>query len=194
MNSADAIERLRAGNRRYVDGTTTNSSTVNPARRAELVSGQSPFAIILACSDSRVPVEQVFDEGPGELFVIRVAGNVATPTQIGSVEYAVTQLGARLVVVLGHSGCGAVAAAIDSVEQQSPLPSPNLEAIVDEIRPALERLDALDLDDAVAANVREAIGNLSDRSPILAQANRDDNLTVTGATYSLETGVVSFLD
>ncbi len=194
MNSAEAVERLRDGNRRYVAGKTTRSSTIDPAERAELAGGQSPFAVILSCSDSRVPVELVFDRGAGDLFVIRVAGNVATPTQIGSIEYAVSQLGAQLVVVLGHDGCGAVAAAIESVEQQSPLPSPNLEAIVDEIRPALESLRDLTLNDAVLANVRRTIDNLGRRSPLLEQAIADGNVTVTGAIYSLETGGVSFIE
>ena len=192
--AAEALKRLRAGNRRFATGDTTNSATIDPASRAELVGGQSPFAIILACSDSRVPVELVFDEGPGELFIIRVAGNVATPTQIGSIEYAVTQLGAQLVVVLGHSSCGAVAAALESIARQEPLPSANLEAIVEEIRPALEGLDDAGLDAAVLANVRRSIDRLIDGSPILGQLIENRNLTVTGATYALETGEVTFLD
>ncbi len=194
MTSAtDALERLREGNRRFVAGDTTKSSTINPESRAELVGGQHPFAVILACSDSRVPVQLIFDEGPGDLFIIRVAGNVATPTQIGSIEYAVTQLGVQLVVVLGHSGCGAVAAALDSVAENTPLPSANLEAIIEEIRPALRSLENPSLDDAVLANVRRSAENLTDNSPILAQSVNDRNLTVTGALYSLGNGEVTFL-
>jgi len=194
ISAVEALERLRAGNRRFVTGDTTNSATINPASRAQLVGGQTPFAIILACSDSRVPVQLVFDEGPGDLFIVRVAGNVATPTQIGSIEYAVTQLGAQLVVVLGHSSCGAVAAALDSVARQEPLPSPNLEAIIEEIRPALDGLDDASLDAAVLANVRRSIGRLKDGSPILGELIENRDLTVTGATYALETGEVAFLD
>ncbi len=192
--AAEALERLRDGNRRFVAGSTTNSAMIDPASRAELVSGQSPFAIVLACSDSRVPVQLVFDEGPGDLFVIRVAGNVATPTQIGSIEYAVTQLGAKLVVVLGHSGCGAVAAALDNLDGQAQAPSANLEAIIEEIRPALEGLGNADLDDAVLANVHRSIDRLKAGSPILDQLVENRNLTVTGGTYSLETGEVTFFD
>ena len=194
INAAEALERLREGNRRFVSGATTHSATIDPASRAELVGGQTPFAIILACADSRVPVQLVFDEGPGDLFIIRVAGNIATPTQIGSIEYAVTQLGAELVVVLGHSGCGAVAAALESLGGDAPAPSANLEAIMEEIRPALEGLGDASLDDAVLANVERSIDRLRKGSPILAQLVENRDLTVTGATYALETGAVTFID
>ncbi len=194
ISAADALERLREGNRRFVSGKTTTSSTIDPESRAELVGGQAPFAIILACSDSRVPVQLVFDEGPGDLFIIRVAGNVATPTQIGSIEYAVTQLGAPLVLVLGHSGCGAVSAALDSIGSDEPLPSANLEAIVNEIRPALKGLGDVSLDEAVLANVRRSIECLQEGSPILGQLIQARNLAVIAATYSLESGEVTFLD
>ncbi len=193
-SAADALERLREGNRRFVAGQTTKSSVINPASRAELVGSQHPFAVILACSDSRVPVQLVFDEGPGDLFIIRVAGNVATPTQIGSIEYAATQLGAQLVVVLGHSGCGAVSAALDSLARREPLPSANLEAIVEEIRPALEGLGEISLDEAVLANVRRSIDCLETGSPILGRLIESGDLLVAAATYSLETGEVTFVD
>lgn len=192
--AAEALERLREGNLRFVAGETTNSSSINPDSRAELVGGQTPFVVILACSDARVPVQLVFDEGPGDLFIIRVAGNVATPTQIGSIEYAVTQLGVKLVIVLGHSRCGAVAAALDSVTGNAPVASANLEAIVAEIRPALEGLSELSLDEAVLANVHRSISCLTDNSPILGKMVDDRDISVTGATYSLETGEVTFLD
>ena len=194
MSAAEALERLRNGNRRFMAGDTTNSAMINPGSRAELIGGQTPFAIVLACSDSRVPVQLIFDEGPGDLFIIRVAGNVATPTQIGSIEYAVTQLGAPLIVVLGHSDCGAVSAALDSLARQVPQASPNLEAIVEEIRPALEGLGDVSLDEAVLANVRRSIHCLKTGSPILRQLIEAGNLHVTAATYSLETGEVTFLD
>ena len=195
MTSAtDGLERLREGNRRFVAGETTKSSVINPTSRAELVGGQHPFAVILACSDSRVPVQLVFDEGPGDLFIIRVAGNVATPTQIGSIEYAVTQLGVPLVVVLGHSGCGAVSTALDCIAHNAPLPSANLEAIIEEIRPAIEGLGDISLDEAVLANVRWTMDRLTRSSPILARMIEDRNLVVTGANYLLDTGEVTFLD
>ena len=155
---------------------------------------RTPFAIVLACSDSRVPVQLIFDEGPGDLFIIRVAGNVAAPTQIGSIEYAATQLGAQLVVVLGHSGCGAVAAALDSIASDEPLPSANLEAIVEEIRPALEGLGDVSLDEAVLANVQRSIERLKKGSPILGQLIETRNLAVIAATYSLESGEVAFIE
>ncbi|MDJ0794531.1 MAG: carbonic anhydrase [Woeseiaceae bacterium] len=194
IDAAEALERLREGNRRFVSGATTHSATIDPASRAELVGGQTPFAIILACADSRVPVQLVFDEGPGDLFIIRVAGNIATPTQIGSIEYAVTQLGAELVVVLGHSGCGAVAAALESLAGDVPAPTANLEAIIDEIRPAIEGLGDASLDDAVVANVERSIARLKEGSPILGKLVESRSLTVTGATYALETGEVNFFD
>ncbi len=192
--AAEALERLRDGNRRFVAGATTNASTISAESRAELVGGQAPFAIILACSDSRVPVQLIFDEGPGDLFIIRVAGNVAAPTQIGSIEYAATQLGAQLVVVLGHSGCGAVAATLDSIASDEPLPSANLEAIVEEIRPALEGLGDVSLDEAVLANVQRSIERLKKGSPILGQLIETRNLAVIAATYSLESGEVTFIE
>src|SRR5210317_2378060 len=138
--ASEALHRLRDGNYRFVNGDANNLKSINQARRAELVDGQNPFAVIVACSDSRVPVELLFDQGLGDLFVIRVAGNIVAPSQIGSVEFAATNLGTRLVVVLGHSKCGAVDAALQALESASDIASPNLRSIVDSIRPALEPL------------------------------------------------------
>ena len=194
IEAADALQRLRDGNRRFVAGTSDLDASLSQARRAELVGGQSPFAVILACSDSRVPVELIFDHGLGDLFVIRVAGNVVAPSQIGSVEFAASHLGSQLVVVLGHSNCGAVDATLRELEQAQPQRSPNLRAIVDRIRPAVEPLiaDGISLHDAVAANVRHSVAQLRHGSSVLEQLIADDKLTIVGAEYSIESGEVEF--
>ena len=168
---ADALQRLRDGNRRFVAGERGDANSISEARRAELVGGQNPFAAIVACSDSRVPVELLFDQGLGDLFVIRVAGNIVAPSQIGSVEFAAAKLGTRLVVVLGHSNCGAIDAALQAITNADEAASPNLQSIVDSIRPALEPLVAdkgkVDLREAVAANVRQSVAHLRAGSGIL---------------------------
>ena len=197
MNSTvDGLDRLRAGNRRFVAGSSSIDEALIKSRRAELVGGQSPFAAILACSDSRVPVELIFDQGLGDLFVIRVAGNIVAPSQIGSVEFAAAQLGTRLVVVLGHSNCSAVEATLKELAQDHHQRSPNLRAIVDRIRPAIESLmsDDVSLNDAVVANVRQSVNQLQNGSQILEQMIETDELTIVGAEYSIESGEVTFLD
>lgn len=198
ISALDAIERLREGNRRFACGDSNPDKSVGHARRTELVAGQNPFAIILACSDSRVPVELVFDQGLGDLFVIRVAGNIVAPSQVGSVEFAAAQLGARLVVVLGHSNCGAVSATLDELRQEAANRSPNLRAIVDRIRPAVEPLlvqnESTPLRDAVVANVHHAVERLRHGSNILEDLVDSGDLTIVGAEYSLEDGQVTFLD
>ena len=201
ISASDALKRLRDGNRRFAANRTANSSTQE--RRTELVAGQEPFAIILGCSDSRVPAELVFDQGFGDLFVIRVAGNIVAPSQIGSVEFAAARFGTRLVVVLGHSQCGAVLATLDELLGRATTDSRNLRSIVDRVRPAVETLlgndhlradpDAL-IRDAVRANVRASANQLRHGSELLERLIQDDGLCVVGAEYSLETGVVSFLD
>ena len=169
-------------------------------RRGDVAHGQHPSAIVLGCSDSRVPAEIVFDQGLGELFVIRVAGNVVAPSQIGSVEFAAKQFGTRLVVVLGHSQCGAVKATLEELERPSETRSPNLSAIVDRIRPSVEDLAQSDsgretlLAKAVRANIRQAADHLRHGSRILEELIDRDGLVVVGAEYSLETGVVEFFD
>ena len=136
----EALRRLREGNRRFVAGTPSLDGVSSPTRRAELVAGQEPFAIILGCSDSRVPAEIVFDQGLGDLFVIRVAGNIVAPSQIGSVEFAAERFGTRLVVVLGHSQCGAVTATLEELAARRRNESRNLRSIVDRVRPSVEGL------------------------------------------------------
>jgi carbonic anhydrase len=175
-------------------------SLANPERRGELTSGQEPFAIILGCSDSRVPAEIIFDFSLGHLFVIRVAGNIVAPSQIGSIEFAAEQFGTRLVVVMGHENCGAVAATLDELNRPTESRSPNLSAIVDRIRPAVEPLTASGaegaalLKQAVRANVRASVNQLQHGSEILKNQIRDDGLLVVGAEYSLKTGAVDFFD
>ena len=198
ISSADALQRLRDGNRRFVAGERGNAESISQARRAELVGGQDPFAVIVACSDSRVPVELLFDQGLGDLFVIRVAGNIVAPSQIGSVEFAATELGSKLVVVLGHSNCGAVDATLKELAEIEETQSPNLRVIVDQIRPAVEPLltagSEPSLDEAVAANVRHSAQRLRHGSEILQALIASDDLMVIGATYSIESGVVEFFD
>ena len=199
MISADeALQRLRDGNRRFLNGERGSVEAIGQARRAELMGGQTPFAVIVACADSRVPVEFLFDQGLGDLFVIRVAGNIVAPSQIGSIEYAAANLGTRLVVVLGHSNCGAIEAALQNLGKIEAIGSPNLRAIVDRIRPALEPLLETDgevaLDDAVVANVRYSVERLRDDSELLTDMLGSGDVMVVGATYSIETGEVRFFD
>lgn len=201
ISATDALLELREGNRRFVAGEVDTESMANRTHQADLSGGQSPFAIVLACSDSRVPVELVFDQGFGDLFVIRVAGNVVAPSQIGSIEFAAGQFGTKLVVVLGHSNCGAVIATLKELSLEQTHRSPNLRAIVDRVRPAVEPLiDAYkDSDEsaltaaAVRANVRASVEQLSRGSVILEQLIDDGKLTIVGAEYSIETGKVGFL-
>ncbi len=202
ISAPQALERLRQGNLRFVQGDRRRDSLTREGRRAALVEGQSPLAVILGCSDSRVPVEIVFDQDLGDLFVIRVAGNIVAPSQVGSVEFAAAQFGTRLVVVLGHSGCGAVTATLEQLRQPTQSQSPNLKSIVDRIRPAvrelleteLERDPQALLERAVRANVRAAADHLRHGSEILEGLIRNEGLLVVGAHYSLETGVVDFFD
>ncbi|HEY5637539.1 MAG TPA: carbonic anhydrase [Burkholderiales bacterium] len=198
----EALERLRAGNRRFVEGRRNPAAQNGQARRNELAEGQQPFAIILGCSDSRVPAEIVFDQGLGDLFVIRVAGNIVAPSQIGSVEFAAERFSTRLVVVLGHSQCGAIEATLETLLAPGERPSRNLSSIVDRVRPAIEGLMATDLrhdpaalaTQAVRANVRASANQLRHGSGVLEELIRDEGLRVVGAEYSLETGVVEFFD
>ena len=200
--AAEALQRLRDGNGRFVSNVRSLYSLGSEARRAEVAAGQEPFAIILGCSDSRVPAEIVFDQGLGDLFVIRVAGNIVAPSQVGSVEFAAERYGTRLVVVLGHSQCGAILATIDELTRPSNNQSRNLHSIVDRVRPAVEPLLQTDLrlrtgdlvHHAVRANVRSSVSHLRHGSRILEQLIEKNNLVVVGAEYSLETGVVDFFD
>jgi carbonic anhydrase len=199
----DALQMLRDGNARFVADVRSREVLENQAaRRSELATRQEPFAIVLGCSDSRVPAEIVFDQGLGDLFVIRVAGNIVAPSQIGSVEFAADRFRTRLVVVLGHSGCGAIAATIEELTRPVENQSRNLRSIVDRVRPSIEPLFATELKHdmaalsrvAVRANVRASASHLRHGSEILEQLIQRDGLIVVGAEYSLETGVVEFFE
>ncbi len=202
LSALEALERLREGNGRFVAGVRCLDTLTSPQRRGEFVEGQAPLAVILGCSDSRVPVEMVFDQGLGDLFVIRVAGNVVAPSQIGSVEFAAERFGTRLVVVLGHTRCGAIEATLEELQRPSENQSRNLKSIVDRISPAVAELLTTDLQDdpeelarhAVQANVRVATSSLRHGSDVLEQMILNDELMVVGAEYSLETGLVDFFD
>ena len=200
MPAKEALERLREGNRRFA--SDRSARVAGTAQRSALATRQNPFAIVLGCSDARVPAEIVFDQGLGDLFVIRVAGNVVAPSQVGSVEFAAERFGTRLVVVLGHSSCGAVLATIDELRRPTENQSRNLRSIVDRVRPAVEALLATPLSDdpeslaryAVRANVRISASHLRHGSEVLEQLIQNEGLLVVGAEYSLETGLVDFFD
>jgi carbonic anhydrase len=202
ISSGEALERLRAGNRRFVASIRDPAARLDAERRASLAEGQEPFAIVLGCSDSRVPAELVFDQGFGDLFVIRVAGNIVAPSQVGSVEFAAERFGTPLVAVLGHSQCGAVQATLEALRRPAAASSRNLRSIVDRIRPSVEPLLSGDralgadgiVDAAVRANIRVAAEHLRSGSEILERLVDAGRLLVVGAEYSLETGVVDFFD
>ncbi len=202
ISAEEALARLKEGNRRFVADTPGEDSVTSHARRRELAAGQEPFAIILGCSDSRVPAEIVFDQGLGDLFVIRVAGNIVAASQVGSVEFAAAQYGTPLVIVLGHSQCGAILATLEQLQEQADHQSENLRSIVDCVRPSVEPLLATELRNdpdelvrrAVRANISASADHLRHGSKVLEQLVRDHGLVVVGAEYSLETGVVDFFD
>ncbi len=202
MSAREALKRLREGNRRFATEARSADSLTSQARRTEVAAGQEPFAVILGCSDSRVPVELVFDQGLGDLFVIRVAGNIIAPSLVGSVEFAAERFGTRLVVVLGHSRCGAVLATLEQLQRPTRGGSPNLNSIVDRVRPSMEELLATDLRNdpealvkhAVRANIRASASHLRHGSYVIEELIPSEGLLVVGAEYSLETGLVDFFD
>ncbi|MBI2964507.1 MAG: carbonic anhydrase [Deltaproteobacteria bacterium] len=200
--AGEALARLRAGNARFAANVLGLDALISQARRGELAGGQQPFAIVLGCSDSRVPAESVFDQGLGDLFVIRVAGNIVAASQVGSVEFAAARFGTRLVVVLGHSQCGAVLATLEELRGPATRQSRALRSIVDRVRPSVEPLLATALRDdvgelvrqAVRANVRASVTQLRHGSEILERLIEEEGLLVVGAEYSLETGIVDFFE
>ena len=202
VNPLEALERLQVGNRRFVEGHQSRQHGSLREQLEATARSQSPFAVVLGCSDSRVPAEIVFDQGIGDLFVIRVAGNVVAPSQVGSIEFAAEQFGTQLVVVLGHSQCGAVQATLEQLRQSVENRSPNLQAIVDRVTPAVEGLLDGELKDdpeallraAVRANVRASVEMLRTGSEILEAFIADERLVIVGAEYSLATGVVEFFE
>jgi carbonic anhydrase len=202
MSATEALERLGAGNAEFVSDSRDGSALQGRMRPASLPQSQKPFAVVLGCSDSRVPPEIIFNQGLGDLFVIRVAGTILEPSLVGSVEYAAVEFDSPLVVVLGHSRCGGVLATLKELQQPSPNLSPNLRAIVDRIRPSVAPLlqtglrndtDAL-VAHAVRANVSASVEQLRHGSALLQQRIRKNALAVVGAEYSLETGAVDFFD
>jgi carbonic anhydrase len=200
--ASEALERLKTGNARFASGLTRLDTPSSPLRREALADGQEPFAIVLGCSDSRVPAEIVFDQGLGDLFVIRVAGNIVAPSQVGSVEFAAAKFNTRLVVVLGHSQCSAVSSTLDELRRPTANQSRNLRSIVDRVRPSVEALLATGISHdpaalwnlAVRANNRASANHLRHGSEILEQLIQTEKLRVVGAEYSLETGMVEFFD
>jgi carbonic anhydrase len=192
VKAADALLRLREGNARFAANARGPGSLLSAERRAALAIAQEPFAIVLGCSDSRVPVEIVFDQGPGDLFVIRVAGNIVAPSLIGSVEFAADRFGTRLVVVLGHSFCGAIAATLEQLHRPTASHSPNLRDIVDRIRPEVDGLE--DEREAMRANILASVQQLRHGSAIIEGLVGSNGLLIVGAWYELETGLVRFLE
>ncbi|MDI4481611.1 carbonic anhydrase [Moraxella osloensis] len=199
-----ALEMLKQGNARFVENVQNPQSTLLASNALTHV--HEPFAIILGCSDARVPAEIVFDQGLGDLFVIRVAGNVVAPSQIGSVEFAAEKFGTKLVVVLGHSHCGAVTACVETLINPDQQFSPNLRSIVDRIRPSVYNLheiytangqdiDAQELiNRGIKANVRMSVTQLKHGSRILEDAVNNSSLIIVGAVYDLDTGKVTFIE
>lgn len=198
----EVLGRLIEGNRRFVSGEGLRDLAQEHVRRRELVADQAPCAIVLGCSDSRVPAEMVFDQGLGDLFVIRVAGNIVAPSQVGSIEFAADRFGVRLVVVLGHTQCGAVAASLEELQRPTGSSSPNLGFIVNSIMPSVAPLVAPGtcadrqelMGRAVRENIRASAAHLRGGSRVLEQLIAENGLLVVGAEYSLETGVVDFFD
>lgn len=202
LTAQEALERLKSGNVRFVKGETTQQKLLTHQERAEMASEQNPFAIVLGCSDSRVPAEMVFDQGLGDLFVIRVAGNIVAPSQVGSVEFAAERYDCAVVVVLGHSHCGAIQATIGTLMNPDQPPSSNLMSIVNRVRPSVEILMQTDLKDdlkklsahAVRSNVFASVNQLRHGSTVLENLIEKGKMIVVGAEYSLETGEVTFFD
>ena len=202
LSAQDALERLQQGNQRFAHGETNLTKFQTHQQRSEMLDSQEPFAIILGCSDSRVPAEMVFDQGFGDLFVIRVAGNIVAPSQVGSVEFAADSFGCPLVVVLGHTHCGAISSTIEALKNPNALSSVYLMSIVNRVRPSVEILMQTELKDdleklsmhAVKSNVFASVNQLRHGSAVLENLIAKGKLKVVGAEYSLETGEVSFYD
>ena len=202
MSAQEALKRLKKGNHEFVSSMRSGTALSNSPRRAELPKDQDPFAIILGCSDARVPAEIIFNQGLGDLFVIRVAGNIVAPSQVGSVEFAAARYNTPLVVVLGHSRCGAILATLEELQQPTEDQSRNLRSIVDRVRPSVDVLLRTDLrhdldalvQHAVRANVSASVDHLRHGSELLEQLIQNKGFAVVGAEYSLETGVVEFFD
>jgi carbonic anhydrase len=202
VEPAAALRRLQEGNARFVANLHRSEALSSPVRRAEVADNHRPFAVVLGCSDARVPAEIVFDQGLGDLFVIRVAGNIVAPSQVGSVEFAVERFGVQTVLVLGHSRCGAIEATLEALAGTGQPQSPGLRSIVDRVRPAIEGVVKAGLagdrarmvDEAVKANIRASANQLRHGSEILERLVLAGKLRIVGARYGLDSGEVGFLD
>lgn len=202
LTAVEALERLKKGNQRFVEGQTQNQRLLTHQERAKMAETQEPFAIVLGCSDSRVPAEMVFDQGLGDLFVIRVAGNIVAPSQVGSVEFAAESFNCPLVIVLGHTHCGAIDSTIEALRHPDQAPSVNLMSIVNRVRPSVEILMQTELKDdlkklsvhAIRSNVFASVNQLRHGSAVLESLIAKGQLKVVGAEYSIENGEVTFFD
>ncbi|GEL74197.1 carbonic anhydrase [Myxococcus virescens] len=203
ISAQDALARLREGNQRFVLNARNMENPLGRSARQALVAGQSPFAIILSCSDSRAPSEYIFDQGLGDLFVIRVAGNVVAPSLVGSVEFAAAKFGTRLAVVMGHSHCGAIQATLDYVREGKSEASENIRDIVERcLEPVTTVVSAAGpkadweflMKEAVRANIRNSCDTLRHGSRLLERLCREEGMRIVGAEYSLETGAVDFFN
>lgn len=198
----EALERLKKGNNRFVSGLRSTESLLGNEKLKDLSkNGQKPFAIVLSCSDSRVPAELLFDCGFGDLFVIRVAGNVVQPTQIASIEYAAKVLGASLCVVMGHSKCGAVQAALDTESGKAPDLGPNIDFLIELIRPSVQRSlkekttsNMSLLDRCIHENVHSTSKEVLEKSSLLRGLASEEHFHVVNAVFQLESGKVEFFD
>ena len=197
LSAEKSLERLKEGNRRFVSGEITGLATFGPKDREQLVIGQQPFAIILGCSDSRVPIELLFDQGFGDLFVIRIAGNIVARSQLGSVEYAIQELGVKLVVVMGHAHCGAVSAAITASSDGVVPNAEHLNYVVEKIKPSL-LVDGdnqeITLDNSIRSNTRRSVQCLKSESAIIKKHAEKNDICILPAHFSINTGEVEFLD
>lgn len=188
----DAKNLLISGNKRYVSGTPANKDTSESKRKDLAVNGQKPFAVVLSCSDSRVPPEIVFDQGLGDLFVVRDAGNVVDPVVLGSIEYGALQLNAPLIVVMGHEECGAVKAAIDGTEAFG-----SISSIVNKIKPLCDKLKASGVkkndlyEKCTDENIKNSIAEIK-KSPVIKKLIAEKKLSIVGAKYNILTGKVIF--
>jgi carbonic anhydrase len=196
LTPEQSLMRLMEGNRRFLAETEPTSARAWSSHLA--TKPQRPFAIVLGCSDSRTPVEILFDEGFGDLFVVRIAGNIVAPSVVGSIEFAASQFGSRLVVVMGHTRCGAITATVNAIETGLGPESKNIRAITDRIAPHIEQLVRPGTPDvvnqAVRANVRASADHLRHASQILEELVLSGHLAVVGAEYDLESGAVHFFD
>ena len=202
LTAEEALDLLKNGNQRFVHGETNHTKLLTHQQRAEMAHSQEPFAIVLGCSDSRVPAEMVFDQGLGDLFVIRVAGNIVAPSQVGSVEFAAESFHCPIVIVLGHTHCGAIHSTIEALRNPDKTSSANLMSIVNRVRPSVEILMQTELKDdleklsvhAIRSNVFASVNQLRHGSAVLEGLIAQGKLKVVGAEYSLETGEVTFFD